>query len=314
MDFVLPIKKMGIFTRAVLEGIQYFYNPSRIFIIISYKEINEFEEKIKKEKWLITKKIFFIQEETYFVENYGLTKEDLEKVFEKHMKKPISLHREFGWWYQQLIKLGIFSQIPTISKKFVVWDGDLIPLEKWELLNALQNTYNVAILQEQSKSDFNKQQYDEYVYHLLGFSSKSPLSIGTFVTHHMVFDKDYVKEMMDIIIVRKDLEIKTISWPTYLISLSSHFYRFSEYILYSSFMCEYHSKDFFYYPYSEFGKRGKRFREQEEIKEIIRYIEFSLPYSIVKSCFTYQEIKNYFSLSKEKVSYAQFEHVYNKDS
>jgi hypothetical protein len=313
MDFVLPIKKMGIFTRAVLEGIEFFYHPLCIYIITSTDEILKIENSIKKENWLV-KKIYFIKEETYFVENFNLTRNDFENVFEKERKKPFSDHREFGWWYQQLIKLGAFSQIPSISQKFVVWDGDLIPLEKWNLLHPINQNYYVAILQEKSKSEFNKKQYDQYVYHLLGIYSKNPNPIGTFVTHHMVMDKDYVKEMMDKIIVGNNLFSKKIHWPTYLLSLCSHFYRFSEYILYSSFMIEYHPKDFFYYPYSEFGERGKRFREVNEINEIIQYILYSLPYSVDKqSCFTFQEIKNYFSLSQEKISYVQFEHVYNNE-
>ena len=70
---------------------------------------------------------------------------------------------------------------------------------------------------------------------LLGFSSKTPLPIGTFVTHHMVFDKDYVKEMMEYILNKKKIRNNTIPWPIYFLSLCSKFYRFSEYILYLAF-------------------------------------------------------------------------------
>jgi hypothetical protein len=308
MDFIIPIKKMGIFTRSVLEGITNFYHPPRIFIITGKEEIIIMEKEIKKENWLVSKKIIFIEEETYFVENYGLTKESMEKVFEKERKIPYEMHREFGWWYQQLLKLGIYSQIPLVSQKYVVWDGDLIPLEKWELFNSFNQQYYVAILQEQYKCEFNKQQYDYYVEFLLGLSSKSPLPIGTFVTHHMVFDKDYVKEMMEYILNRKQIS-NIIPWPIYFLSLCSDFYRFSEYILYSSFMNEFHTKEFYYYPYSEFGKQGIRYRDPTEI---IKNIQNSLPNSFYKRYFSYQDIKDYFSLShpNPKLSYVQMEHVY----
>ena len=318
MDFVLPIKKMGLFTRSVLEGITHFYHPSRIFIITCKEEIIILQKEIEKEHWSVSKNMIFIEEETYFVENYNLTKEYLEKVFEKQRKTPFSDHREFGWWYQQLLKLGIFSQIPSISQKYVVWDGDLIPLEKWDLWNPLNHRYYIAILQEESKSEFNKQQYDHYVDFLLGISSKNPLPIGTFVTHHMVFDKEYVKEMMEIIMKRKRKNID-IPWPKYLLSLCSRFYRFSEYILYSTFMHEYHSLDFYYYPYSEFGESGIRYRDASEIIENIRN-SLLIPISDnnnnnnnKKAYFTYQEIKDYFTNLKDKVkvTYVQMEHVYH---
>lgn len=304
MDFVVPIKKMGLFTRAVLEGIEYCYLPPRIFIITNKEEIKNMENEMKKENWCVPKKVVWIEEETFFYENHKLKREDLEKVFEKERKLPYSLHREFGWWYQQLIKLGIFSQIPSISQKFVVWDGDLIPLEKWELFNSFNNSGSIAILQEESKSEFNKQQYNSYVDYLLGFPSKNPEPIGTFVTHHMVFDKDYLKEMIEFIKIRKQISDE-IPWPLYFLSLCSDFYRFSEYILYSSFMLEFHSTDFLYYPFETYGKNGIRYREP---KDIIQKIKESLPYSVNHSCFTYQEIKNYFSY--ERIPYVQMEHVY----
>jgi hypothetical protein len=193
----------------------------------------------------------------------------------------------------------------------VVWDGDLIPLEKWDLWNPLNNNYYIAILQEESKSEFNKQQYNHYVEFLLGIPCKNPLPIGTFVTHHMVFDKEYVKKMMEIIMKRKNIHIP---WPKYLLSLCNQFYRFSEYILYSTFIHEYHSQDFYYYPYSEFGESGIRYRDTTEIIENIRNsIPISNNNSNNKTYFTYQEIKDYYSNLKDKVkvTYVQFEHVYH---
>ena len=39
MDFVIPLKKVGLFTRAVLEGIELFYHPKRVFIVTNKQEI-----------------------------------------------------------------------------------------------------------------------------------------------------------------------------------------------------------------------------------------------------------------------------------
>jgi hypothetical protein len=303
IDFVVPIKKVGLFTRAVLEGIHSFYRPRRIIVIIQQSEIVIFIKL--SQKWNL-ENIEMIDETLFFQRNFHLTMEDLEKEFQTTNDK---MHREFGWWYQQMIKLGASTQIPNISDPYVVWDGDLIPLKKWEI--ALKNTtegntmhYYVSILQDQSKSEFNKQEYNKCIHHLLGFDCFAPSSSGTFVTHHMVFYVNYVKEMLDFILERNHQAFE--HWPMYFISLSKQFYRFSEYMLYASFMMKYHENKFLYYPYEKYGKTGLRFRETKEI--ISNLIS---EYSLQKNeCFTYQEITDYFNKKTPFPSYVQFEHVY----
>ena len=306
MDFVVPLKKVGLFTRAVLEGIELFYHPKRVFIVTN-KEDSAFLEKE-----LLFWKVGFIQmvpEETFFLENFGLTMENLEKEFQPEEKSKEVNHREFGWWYQQMIKLGASTQIKDISRKYVVWDADLIPLEKWELAIKNENNnimeYYIPILQEQSKNDFNKEEYNKCILYLLHLECAKPIEEGTFVTHHMVFDVDHVKEMIQFIQTKRSISEK---WPLYFISLSSKFYRFSEYLLYSTFMMEYYKEAFFYYPYKKYGKTGIRFREPREIIQKIKE-----KYSFKKdSFFSYQEITDYFSETDTKpcYSYVQFEHVY----
>ena len=137
MDFVIPLKKVGLFTRAVLEGIELFYHPKRVFIVTNEKEITFLEKELAL--WNVGL-IQMIPEESFFLENYGLTMENLENEFQPLSKSKEEKHREFGWWFQQMIKLGASTQIKDISRKYVVWDADLIPLEKWEL--AIRNEKN----------------------------------------------------------------------------------------------------------------------------------------------------------------------------
>ena len=304
MDFVIPLKKVGLFTRAVLEGIELFYHPKRVLIVTNETEIAFLLKELPL--W----KVGFIQmipEESFFLENYGLTMENLENEFEPEEKTKDEKHREFGWWYQQMIKLGASTQIKDISRKYVVWDADLIPLEKWELVikNVKNNNmeYHVALLQEQSKNDFNKEEYNKCILYLLDLECAKPIKEGTFVMHHMVFDVEYIKEMIQSIQIKKHISKK---WPLYFISLSSKFYRFSEYLLYSTFMMEYYKDEFFYYPYEIYGKSGIRYREP---REIIQKIKEKYSFK-TDSCFSYQEILNYFSESEFSYSYVQFEHVY----
>ena len=65
-----------------------------------------------------------------------------------------------------------------------------------------------------------------------------------------ITDEQYVKEMIEFILHKNEI-VK--SWPLYFISLSHSFYRFSEYMLYTSFMMHFHRNHFFYYPYVLYG-------------------------------------------------------------
>ena len=76
-DFVVPIKKIGMFTKAVLEGIQTFYAPKRIFVVTNQEE----KDMLETEIIVNNKEIVFVDEETFFVKHFGLTMTDLNQVF-----------------------------------------------------------------------------------------------------------------------------------------------------------------------------------------------------------------------------------------
>jgi len=310
IDFVVPIKKIGMFTKAVLEGIYTFYAPKRIFVVVNCSEKEVFEQEVLETWNKNASQIIFVNEETFFVKHFGLTMNDLMDVFDRVEKRDQEKHREFGWWYQQLIKLGACTQIEDITEEYVVWDGDLIPLKKWELYPDV-----AAILQEQPRSEFNRQEYNKCIYHLLGINVSNPVK-GTFVTHHMVFQKKYLKEMFHHIQIHNKL-LTSWSWPLYIISLSHTFYRFSEYLLYATFVTHSYSDAFHYHPFEKYGKSGIRFRETNEIIQ-----KMKKTCDLCNRSFTYAEVANYF-LKKEECeygckdgckdgspSYVQFEHVY----
>ena len=312
MDFVIPIKKIGLFTRAVLEGIILFYSPKRIIIVTNKHEINLLQKEIEIGVWKVEGCLFeMIDEETFFEEHFGIHMEDLKREYSRYKKD--NQHREFGWWYQQFIKLGASSQVKDITEQYVVWDGDLIPLKKWDLSvfnpYTQKTDYYVAILQEQSRSEFNESEYNRCIRHLLGVECARPPVKGTFIMHHMVFHKKYVLEMLNNIIYENKLSYGC--WPLYFISLSHSFYRFSEYMLYASYMIKNHKNDFFYYPYKMFGHNGIRFRNTEEIiQSICRF--FYKEGEKREKCFSYKEIELYFERQYVILPpcYVQFEHIY----
>ena len=121
MDFIVPLKQVGLITRTVLEAIELFYKPRRIFVISSGKEEIILLELLMK--WNLTGRVFFVSEETFFAEGLNLT---IESIISEYNPKREGDQREPGWWIQQLIKMGAATQIPDISTNYVVWDGELI--------------------------------------------------------------------------------------------------------------------------------------------------------------------------------------------
>ena len=120
MDFIVPLKQIGLITRTVLEAIELFYKPRRIIVISSGKEEVILQELLRK--WNLTGRVFFVSEETFFVNGLNLT---IESIIYEYNPSREGDQREPGWWIQQLIKMGAATQVPDISTYYVVWDGEL---------------------------------------------------------------------------------------------------------------------------------------------------------------------------------------------
>lgn len=48
VDFVVPLKQVGLITRAVLEAIHLFYNPRRIVVITAQDEATILTQLVKR--------------------------------------------------------------------------------------------------------------------------------------------------------------------------------------------------------------------------------------------------------------------------
>jgi hypothetical protein len=121
IDFIVPLKQVGLISRSVLEAIREFYQPRRI-IVVTRKAEGVILNKLHPH-WNCGP-VECVDEETFFVPNFNLTLENI--VAEYDADRPGD-QREPGWWIQQLIKLGAATQIPNISPTYVVWDGAFSP-------------------------------------------------------------------------------------------------------------------------------------------------------------------------------------------
>ena len=144
IDFVIPLHRYHNMVRTMIEAIHMFYNPRNIYIITPKDSI----EKLQHFSGSLTKnKIIAIPEETFFIDNYELSIDNIKSMYNNDFDER---SREFGWWYQQIIKLGACKQIVELSDPFVVWDSDLVPFIKWDIYPTYSEPYyKFALLQEQ---------------------------------------------------------------------------------------------------------------------------------------------------------------------
>lgn len=307
IDFVIPLHRYHNMVRTVVEAIHLFYNPRTIYIITPEKDAKEINEK--SQSWM-QNNVIAIPEETFFMKHHGLSRTNIENLFNQ---TPDEQSREFGWWYQQLIKLGAHTQIQGLSDPFIVWDSDLIPLKKWEIYHTpIEPHYKFAILQEKARSQWNVEQYRSSLYELTGLSLVSPKPEGTFVPHHYVMHHIVLQEIHSLIETKnpkdpKDpKDPKNTTWIHSIMDLSHRYYRFSEYLMISSFMMKHHSNLLQYHPFNEYGKTGFRIRDS---KEFVNDVETNCIINEDEG-LSYQEFYQYVENNYQEIpSYLQIEHI-----
>ena len=309
IDFLVPLKQVGVITRCVLEALELFYHPRRIIVVTPKKEADILRNLAKY--WDINN-LELIYEEHFFESNLNLSFEDIIKEYDTTRGFE---QREPGWWIQQLIKLGAATQIHDISHTYIVWDADLIPTRRWKLCDYNDKgkvNFFIAILQLESRSEFNSYQYASCMKSLINMTPCQPENGGTFVSHHMVFNKKRVIEMINLII--ENTGFYNIPWPKLLMSYSKKFYRFSEYKTYATFMITNYPEEFKYHVFDNFGAGGLRFRDANKIINTILLscpvINGGIPYKKIKLFF--DENLNIFPDTKENLypAYLQLDHVY----
>jgi len=304
LDFVIPIRNNNIIIRITLESIIINYNPKNIFIITNKNVIEVLEKECLQWNKYNTK-LIFIDEYYYFTNNYGLTKSD---IYEWYTWKD-DQSREFGWWYQQLLKLAAFKQIQNLSDPYIVWDSDLIVLQKWDLYDEKTNTYKFAILQESAKNEFNKNEYANSIYKLIGIPAIEPSMEGTFVPHHFIM---HHKVLEDLITHVENTNELNFNWIKAIMMLSENYYRFSEYKCISTFMNAYYPNLLQFYQFNEYGKKGIRYREADEILEkIINFYEKNKNNDDCQEVsLSYKIFQNFVLINyHDAPSYIQIEHV-----
>lgn len=266
-DVVIPVRACSVVCRTVFEAVSALHRPRRIVVVAPRAANAVFLELVGG--WKVAP-MEFMDEEDYFLPNFELSLEALlshygtpsAKVLSATGEELLGSSREAGWWLQQLIKLGAGSQIPGLSRHYLVWDGDLVPLTHWPLFEEGKRAplFNSAVLQLEVRSEFNRVQYAACMRSVLGLESVEPEGGGTSVTHHNVFSARLVASMLAEVEQRAGGKC----WPVVLMSLSRQFYRFSEYKTYFSWMHARHPARLRYHKLSEYG-HGLRVRDADRL-------------------------------------------------
>lgn len=299
IDFVIPLHCRNIIIRTVVEGLLRFYAISNIYIVTSKTNIKYLEKDCHSwEK--VNNNIVFLDEEIFFVQNYHLTKETIKKWYVSTDK----LSREFGWWFQQLIKLGAVFQIDDLSDPYMVWDSDLIVINPWKIYPDFEcPNYRFAILQKEAKNESNKEQYALSIFELLEIEAIEPTQ-GTFVPHHFVFHHNVIKSMMKYIMEKEKFKDYS-SWIACIMMLSHKYYRFSEYKCVATYMHHYFPHLLCFHDFYSYGKTGIRYRDcnsmLNEIKSKAIVDDYGLSYEQFK-----QFVLRYYKIIP---SYIQLEHL-----
>lgn len=153
-------------------------------IFIGPKELEEFVIKDSVENKL-RNRIEFMDE------NDLLPYKNVKASYERRIRELVSddvvdvLLSRAGWYYQQFLKLE-FHRVCQ-DEYYLVWDADTIPLRNIEMFNDMDEPFLDV------KIEYNKPYFDT-LFNLFGIKKVIEKS---FISEHMLFKKEYVKEMLD---------------------------------------------------------------------------------------------------------------------
>ena len=266
-DFVIPLFRVRWNTRAVMEGLTAHYQPRSIHILTPASEAAALRELAQE--WE-TAPLYVHEEETFFVESAGLTKDEIcaELDLGESLYTP-------GWFYQQILKLGAPDGIAGLSEWYAVWDSDLLPAATWPLIeeNANGPQYKFALLQHNQYGNPKiVSTWDKWICDVLGVR---PLTdeMGTFIPHHMWFKQSHLQSFKRQL--GRYFESDT-HWAKLMMRSANQFGTFSEYWAYISWVATEAPEDVAFYPYAAYGETTERFFDDGTglfSKELRSYLE-----------------------------------------
>ncbi len=248
-DMVIPLFKARWNTQAVLEGLTHHYSPRAIHLLTPAAEAKALAET--STNWAVAPLQIHAEEE--FFQRLGLTKDSIcaELNLGESLYNP-------GWFYQQLLKLGAFEGIPSLSEWYLVWDSDLLPVATWPIFTeqkgALKPTF--ALLQHKNWGNASiVSQWETWIYEVLGVPAIKD-AVGTFIPHHIWLKQESLRSFGRR--VNQFFQSEE-HWLQLMMRSANQYGTFSEYWCYSSWVAAQTPADFSFHPYELYGETTERF-------------------------------------------------------
>ncbi len=192
-----------------IQQIKTNVNGYRNIYIVSWDaEDDVFENEIFRDCKIVDENIF------------PFTKKDVHSIIQTDSRD--------GWYLQQLLKLHCSFVIKDMLDDYLIVDSDTLFLKQIEFKSGERYFFNM--------SDENHTPYFEHMKRLHPTFEKVSKFSG--ISHHMIFNRKLVREMMDM--VEKNCD--NVFWKAFLLNVDPEQRRFSgasEYEMYFNFMLKY---------------------------------------------------------------------------
>lgn len=121
--------------------------------------------------------------------------EDVERILKERLNVDAVPRKIVGWYYQQFLKLGYAQKCE--NKYYLVWDGDTVPCGKISMFKE-----GTAIPYLDTKHEYNEEYFITMSKLFPGYHKAIEAS---FISEHMLFDKDIVNEMLGKMMMSENL-------------------------------------------------------------------------------------------------------------
>lgn len=220
-DVIIPTAgKEASFVHRVTEYVRAnFLEADKIYIITNKRYIKKIEKTIGKQNDVI------VLDEDSILD--GLTIDRVRTLLKKYTECTAA-----GWYFQQFLKYA-FSLSDFVSKDYLSWDADTIPVSKLSFYESNRPVFT-------KKYEYNAN-YFATIKKLLGLDKKVPYS---FIAEHMLFSPDIVKKLL---VKIEDSDVPGEIWYEKIIRAGDHKHplpAFSEFETYGTFVMEYYPNSY----------------------------------------------------------------------
>ncbi len=179
----------------------------------------------------------------------------VERITERvnRIDEELALKVRSGWYYQQFLKMA-YHEICD-GEYYMTWDMDTVPLREIEMFDGSLPCFD-------TKREYNPG-YFKTIENLLGLDKNVE---GSFVSEHMIFKTDFMKELIEAMEGSKVAGEKY--WEKIIEALDEDHITlgFSEFETYGTFVSERHPDDYRYRKFNSF-RRGSWFVREKEVTD-----------------------------------------------